>query len=149
MWYYFNVSTLRQRVAYDNLVENGGNVSKAMIDAHYSKQTAKTPQKLTNSKGWIELLEEKIPDHKLLRKHNQLLDKKEFMAVGERGDRHIEPTGEIDPQAVARALDMAYKLKSKYPATAVDVSGAIAVVKVVNYADAPVEAEIVTDVAEE
>lgn len=31
------------------MVENGGNVSKAMIDAGYSPNTAKTPQKLTDS----------------------------------------------------------------------------------------------------
>lgn len=42
-------TTLKQRKAVANMVENGGNVSKAMIDAGYSPNTAKTPQKLTDS----------------------------------------------------------------------------------------------------
>lgn len=49
------MATLKQKKAFDNVVENGGNVSKAMIEANYSPATAKTPQKLTESKGWSEL----------------------------------------------------------------------------------------------
>jgi phage terminase small subunit len=41
--------TTKQKKAVANLVENGGNVSKAMRDAGYSEATAKTPQKLTES----------------------------------------------------------------------------------------------------
>lgn len=41
--------TIKQQKAVANLVENGGNVSKAMIDAGYTPATAKTPQKLTDS----------------------------------------------------------------------------------------------------
>ena len=51
--------TLRQRKAVDLIVENGGNVSRAMIGAGYSKQTAKTPQKLTESQGFKELCNER------------------------------------------------------------------------------------------
>lgn len=40
------------------MVENGGNVSKAMLDAGYSPATAKTPQKLTESKAFEQELEE-------------------------------------------------------------------------------------------
>lgn len=39
------------------MVENGGNVSRAMIEAGYSPNTAKTPQKLTQSIGFVELCE--------------------------------------------------------------------------------------------
>lgn len=49
------------------MVENGGNVSKAMRDAGYSFQTAKVPQKLTTSAGFAELLEAYLPDDMLLR----------------------------------------------------------------------------------
>ena len=38
--------------AVNNMVENGGNVSKAMRDGGYSPATAKNPGKLTNSKGF-------------------------------------------------------------------------------------------------
>ena len=50
--------TKRQRKAVDKMVENGGIVSTAMIAAKYSLATAKTPQKLTESKGYKELLKE-------------------------------------------------------------------------------------------
>lgn len=39
------------------MVENGGNASKAMVDAGYSPNTAKTPSKLTESKGYLEMLD--------------------------------------------------------------------------------------------
>ena len=52
------MATLKQKAAFDKVVENGGNVSRAMMDVKYSPATAKTPQKLTASKGWKELCEE-------------------------------------------------------------------------------------------
>ena len=52
------MATRKQKLAVDKLVENGGNVSKAMEAAGYSKATAKTPQKLTESKGFMEILDE-------------------------------------------------------------------------------------------
>ncbi len=51
--------TIKQEKALNKMVENGGNVSKAMKEAGYSSNTAKTPQKLTESIGFIELCEEK------------------------------------------------------------------------------------------
>lgn len=51
--------TPKQRKAVEKMVENGGNsISGAMREAGYSKTTAKTPQKLTESKGYKEALEE-------------------------------------------------------------------------------------------
>lgn len=50
--------TVKQQQAFEKVVENGGNVSRAMIDVNYSPNTAKTPQKLTESKGWKELCDE-------------------------------------------------------------------------------------------
>ncbi len=52
------MATVKQKKAIDAMVENGGIVSKAMEQVGYSKNTAKTPQKLTESKGYQELLEE-------------------------------------------------------------------------------------------
>lgn len=52
------MSTQKQRKAVENMVENGGNVSKAMRDANYSIETAKNPKKLTESKGYKEILNE-------------------------------------------------------------------------------------------
>lgn len=53
------MSTLRQEKALEKMVENGGNASKAMRDVGYSENTAKTPQKLTESQGFISLCEDK------------------------------------------------------------------------------------------
>lgn len=52
------MSTIKQQRAAEILVENGGNVSKAMRDAGYTDQTAKTPSKLTKSKGFMELMDD-------------------------------------------------------------------------------------------
>jgi hypothetical protein len=53
------MATVKQEKALGKMVENGGNVSRAMRDVGYSDNTAKTPQKLTKSVGFIELCEEK------------------------------------------------------------------------------------------
>lgn len=52
------MATEKQIKAVSNMVENGGIASRAMVDAGYSEATAKTPQKLTESKGFKELCEE-------------------------------------------------------------------------------------------
>ena len=60
------MTTIKQEKALEKMVENGGNVSQAMRDVGYSENTAKTPQKLTESKGWKELINQKIKDSKLV-----------------------------------------------------------------------------------
>ena len=51
------MATIKQKVAVDKLVENRGNVGKAMIEAGYTKAAAKNPKNLTESKGYKELCE--------------------------------------------------------------------------------------------
>ncbi len=75
------------------MVENGGNVSKAMRDAGYSPQTAKVPQKLTKSAGFAELLEAYLPDDMLLRALSDDIEGKELNRKAE--------------------LELAFKLKGK------------------------------------
>jgi|SRR3989344_7373211 len=53
------MSTIKQEKALEKIVENGGNIGKAMLEAGYSPNTSKTPKKLTGSIGFIELCEEK------------------------------------------------------------------------------------------
>lgn len=96
--------TIKQKVAFDNLVGNGGNVTKAMKDAKYTPATYNTPQKLTESEGFKQLEKEyadSIPDELLEEKHKALLNKE-------------DENGVIDVQAVKSGLDMAYKLKGSY-----------------------------------
>lgn len=52
------MATIRQRKAIANIAENGGVVSRAMLDAGYSPMTAQDPKKLTESKGYKELCEQ-------------------------------------------------------------------------------------------
>jgi len=65
--------TTKQRLTASKLVENGGNIGKAMKEAGYSPATAKTPKKLTGSKGWAILMAEVLPDENLIRTHQGLL----------------------------------------------------------------------------
>lgn len=52
------MATIKQKKAIEKIVENGGNISRAMMDVGYSKNTAHSPSKLLDSKGFMELMEE-------------------------------------------------------------------------------------------
>lgn len=52
------MSTLKQRMALESIVENHGNIGQAMIEAGYEETTARNPLNLTSSKGYRELLHE-------------------------------------------------------------------------------------------
>ena len=108
--------THRQKKTATKVVEARGNMGKAMIAGGYTKASAKNPKNLTDSKGWKELMESNLPDNLLARKHQALLNKKEIVVVGKGKDREVLPTKEIDATAVAKGLDLAYKIKNKYPA---------------------------------
>lgn len=99
------MATQRQKKAIANLVENGGNVSKAMRDAGYSVETAKTPQKLTESVAF-QTIAEQIPDDLLVKVHMQGLNAKSF---------RYSPEGELmqldDFATRHKYLESAYKLK--------------------------------------
>ena len=58
--------TVKQSRAINNLVENGGNVSRAMREAGYSPKTAKNPRKLTDSRAWTEKLGDYLSEEFLL-----------------------------------------------------------------------------------
>ncbi len=51
-------ATIKAKRAIKEMVVNGGNVTAAMRKAGYSENTANTPQKLTESKGFQELCHE-------------------------------------------------------------------------------------------
>lgn len=111
------MSTIKQRTALAKAVENGGVISTAMIAAGYSPATAKTPQKLTQSKAWAELMKKHFPDSKLASLHKKILEKKEVIVVsdGAKDGSHLEWTGQPHTDAL-KGLETAYKLKNKYTA---------------------------------
>lgn len=108
--------TIKQKLAFDKIVENRGNVSAAMREVGYSDNSAKNPSNLTDSDGWKDLMETYLPDSLLWDKHKKLLEKQEVVLKNNNKTGKIEviKTGEIDVQAVGKGLDMAYKLKRKY-----------------------------------
>jgi len=87
------MATLRQKKAIDNVVENGGNVTKAMRDAGYAETTVNNPDNLTKSDAWLELMEDYLPDDMLLGALSDDIEKKE-------GNRKAE-------------LELAFKLRGK------------------------------------
>ena len=127
-------ANVRQKLAAAKIVGNIGKpIGKLMQEAGYSKAYSKNPNQLLKTAGWQDLMEKYFPDLFLARKHKKLLNKKEFIAIGKAGEREVLKTGEIDPDAVARGLDMAYKLKSKYPAQKHKVEGLVEVVEIIKY----------------
>lgn len=65
--------SFRAKKAFDKMLENGGVVSSAMIEAGYSPAMAKNPQKLTGTLAWQQLMEEYLPDDEIAEKHKELL----------------------------------------------------------------------------
>lgn len=100
--------TIKQKKAIENVVENGGNVSRAMLDAGYSPATAKTPQKLTETKAWTELMEDYLPDDKLLAKHQEALEATKIHGSLTEPDREVP-----DIPTRLKAVELGYKLKRK------------------------------------
>ena len=141
--------TIKQERAFDKVVENGGNVSSAMREVGYSEATANTPQKLTESKGWKELMETYLSDDKLAQKHDELLNSGgieklrfavtddnetiketvhavagcEVLYIRQGKDEKMAYVKVSDNQTQRAALDMAYKLKGSYaPDKSINVS---------------------------
>lgn len=70
------MATQMQKRALMNLVEKGGTVAEAMREAGYSENTIHTPQKLTESEGFLELVNIYLPEDKLLRALEEDIDGK-------------------------------------------------------------------------
>jgi len=52
------MATIKQKKALEKIMENRGNISKAMKEAGYDDTTARNPKNLTDSKGYKALLTE-------------------------------------------------------------------------------------------
>ena len=108
---------LRQKNLAKILLEDAGKtpIGRLMIRAGYKKGYAKNPQELKKTLTWQELMKKFLPDELLSQRHQDLLNKQEFIAIGKKGEREVIATGVIDGFAVSKGLDMAYKLKGRYP----------------------------------
>lgn len=108
------MATFKQKKAFKEVLK-GSTISGAMVKAGYSETTASTTGKLTNTRGWKDLLEEHLPDSLLSERHKELLNKREIAYIGQGKDKEAELIDQPDTQAVSKALDMAYKIKGRYP----------------------------------
>ena len=128
------MATMKQKKAVQNVMENHGNVSKAMRDAGYSNETAKNPRNLTKSKSWEELLEEYFPDDKLARVGDEGLDATRTISATvlvksdnpnvktkQANARDVDFIDVPDYQTRHKYYDTALKLKQKYPPEKKDV----------------------------
>lgn len=109
----------RHKLVLKRISENirkGMTMEQAMLKENYSPSYAKSSTHLKETKSWETLLKEQLPDDLLTKKHKQLLEKEQIFAKNNNktGEIDIIRTGEIDPNAVSKGLDMAYKLKNKY-----------------------------------
>lgn len=103
---------IKQRKAIKELLENGGNISRAMIKAGYSPNTAKNPQKLTKSASFQELISEYFPDEDLTKVHREglMASKQIFRSNNKTGE--IELAAEVPDFATRfKYLELGYKLK--------------------------------------
>jgi len=106
------MATEKQKKALLNVVENGGNVYKAMIDAGYSVATAHTPQKLTESKAFTQYMEEAgLTDEKLVTVLNEGLGASKAVVMGKESS---ESFVDVQPD---------YPTRHKYLETALRVKG--------------------------
>ena len=60
--------TNKQLLAFQKSLENGGNMAQAMKAAGYKDATINNPTNLTESDGWVMLMEIFTPDEKLMLK---------------------------------------------------------------------------------
>lgn len=103
--------TNKQKAVAKKIVGSGGSmtISQAMREVGYSEKTIDEPKKLTESKGWKELMETLLPDEKLLLRHAEGLDATKIHSS------HTEPDREVPDYAVrAKYVELGYKVKGKY-----------------------------------
>lgn len=116
------MATMNQMKVFDIVQKDIRNhtkvsVSRAIKESGvYSRHVANKPDLVTNTNGWRELMEKHFPDKKLSALHQKLLNKQEAIVVsdGSQSGSHIEWTKQPHTDAL-KALDVAYKLKGKYP----------------------------------
>lgn len=98
------MATIKVREAFKKVVK-GSSLTSAMKDVGYSVETSKRTNKLTNTKGWKELLDKSISDKKLIK----VLD--EGLSAGKMVNEELE----ADYAVRHKYLETGLKLKSRFP----------------------------------
>ena len=79
-----------------------------MEAAGYSPVTALHPKKLTNSKGWNELMDKYLPDDEILAVHKKALHATKVKTSLTEPDREVE-----DIPTSLKAVELSYKVKGR------------------------------------
>ncbi len=106
------IGTIKQQRVLKILAENPSiSMGQAMLKAGYSQFTAIAPQNLTQSKTWQQLQAQYLKPGLIFQRHKQLLNKKETKRFfnHETGEWETIKTNEIDPVAVGKGVELAYK----------------------------------------
>lgn len=110
--------TIKQKIVARELVGNGGNITKAMLAAGYSPNTANTPQKLTESKGFKELLQQYLPiEDAFTATKEALVATRKRAEITDRDDKGrpiYEYYEEEDHQVRLKAAEQHYRLHGRY-----------------------------------
>ncbi len=121
--------TLKQKKAMQKVLENGGNVAKAMREVGYSPSSVDNPSVLTRSKAWEELLSEYLPDELLTRKLEEGLEAMKQLSariIIKKGATASEIDGELQG-ANSRTDDFVevedLQTRHKYLETALKIKG--------------------------
>lgn len=114
--------TLKQQTVAKILSENLGKpLGEAMLEAGYSKSTSETPQNLTQTNGWQELMEKHMPDSKLQQVIEEGLEANRIISAVNTGKQASGATAdfvEVPDHAVRhKFVETALKLKDKFPET--------------------------------
>lgn len=111
------MATLKIKKAIKEIGVNGGNISKAMRKAGYAPSTAARTDKLTNRKGFQELLEKELPDSLLLKVHKEgLTAMKKFQEIVDRDSKGAPVYGLVDVDdhpTRHKFLESGYKIRGK------------------------------------
>lgn len=164
-------STIRQRIAAQKTSEIIGNskgqkkisLGRVLRESGYSKQTSRTPQLVTGTRGFQDELARIMPDVTIAKTHGELisavkLNKMAFdsslsdleikkiiewpagfkvrdVVRKKRGNQAVCYYWSPDGPTRLSAIDMGYKVKNLYPTKGLVADKAPIVVQVVNYSD--------------
>jgi hypothetical protein len=107
------MATNKQKALAKKIIANPSiSMKEAMVSVGYSENTAIAPQNVTESIGWMELMEKYLPDDEVLETHKQGLKATKWLTS------HTEPDKEIaDHPTRLKAVELAYKVKRKTEAS--------------------------------
>jgi len=109
------MATLKQRITIQKISEYIRNnpsrksISLGMLlkEVGYSESVSKSPQRVTETKGFKELLEGAFPNDQLLKIHKKLLNKQEIISYKGKILKTGQPHGDVK-----YALNLLYNLKN-------------------------------------